>query len=292
MINYYKILGIENYASSEAVKEAYKTKIRKYHPDINPREEAKEIAKYLNLAKDHLTDETKKEAYDKELKLAYIVEINRLKNKPKQRVWDTLSVFERKQKIEEARELKAKLQYEESLNTYPLWMRFSASIAAIVLGLQFFYCNYILMHPGYETVIISLSLMLFVGGVAYFSNVFYQHFAYKAKERVVKFNYTLVTRLIFFLLIPLGIIAVINLSEYRKTYLLNNHFNYYQADILEDESKAATMVYTYEVDGVRYTKAERNALFWQKRYPNKKVVIKYAIPDPRITEIVRFKSLK
>ena len=292
MINYYKILGIENFASVNEVKEAYKTKIRQYHPDINPSEDAKEIAKYLNLAKDQLTEEAKKTAYDKELKLAYAIEINRLKNKPKQRLWDTLSVFERKQKIEEARELKAKLKYEESLKSYPLWMRFSASIAAILIGLQLFYSNYILMHPGYETVIISFSVMLFVGGVAYLSNVFYQHFAYKSKDHVVSFNYTMVTRLIFFLLIPLGIFAVINLSEYRKTYFLENNFDYYQADILEDESKGSMMVYTYEINGVRYTKAERNALFWQKRYPDKKLIIKYAIPDPRITQIVRFKSLE
>lgn len=292
MINYYKILGIDNFASVDEVKEAYKAKIRAYHPDINPSEDAQEIAKYLNLAKDHLADENKKQAYDKELKIAYALEISRLKNKPKQRVWDTLSIFERKQKIEKAKELKAKLKYEASLKRYPLWMRFSAGVAAMLLGLQLFYSNYILMHPGYETVIISLSIMLFIAGVAFFSNVFYQHFSFKSKDRVVNFNYTMVTRLLFFLLIPLGIIAVINLSEYQKEYLLKNNFSYYQADILEDESTASVMVYTYEINGIRYTKAERNSLFWQSHYPKRKLIIKYANPDPRITQTVQLKSLE
>ena len=40
MVNYYKILGLENYADAELIKRAYKDKIREFHPDINSSEDA------------------------------------------------------------------------------------------------------------------------------------------------------------------------------------------------------------------------------------------------------------
>lgn len=34
--NYYRILGIENSATSEEIRMAYKRLVRKYHPDLHP----------------------------------------------------------------------------------------------------------------------------------------------------------------------------------------------------------------------------------------------------------------
>mgnify|MGYP000332815599 FL=1 len=80
MVNYYKILGVENYASIAEVKLAYKAKIKIVHPDINPDPSAAEITQYLNQAKEHLVHPETKETYDRKLKLAYLLEIQRLHN--------------------------------------------------------------------------------------------------------------------------------------------------------------------------------------------------------------------
>ena len=83
MINYYKILGLENYASVADVKTAYKKLIKQYHPDVSSDSDAEEMTRYLNHAKEFLGNQASKENYDRQLKLAYLVEINRLKRQSK-----------------------------------------------------------------------------------------------------------------------------------------------------------------------------------------------------------------
>ena len=73
MINYYKILGLENYASVAVVKVAYKKLIKQYHPDVSSYPDAEEMTRYLNLAKDFLGSQESKDNYDRQLKLAYLI---------------------------------------------------------------------------------------------------------------------------------------------------------------------------------------------------------------------------
>ena len=68
MLNYYKILGLHDFATLAEVKKAYKQKIRLYHPDVNPSENAVEITQHLNTAKTILCDTIKKLKYDENLK--------------------------------------------------------------------------------------------------------------------------------------------------------------------------------------------------------------------------------
>ncbi|MFT6745283.1 MAG: DnaJ-class molecular chaperone, partial [Bacteroidia bacterium] len=98
MVNYYKILGLENYASVAEVKHAYKTKIKLFHPDVSTEPDAEEMTRYLNLAKEQLDTEENKTAYDRQLKLAYLIEIKRLHTgtkKPQKSYWRTLSKRDR-----------------------------------------------------------------------------------------------------------------------------------------------------------------------------------------------------
>ena len=65
-IDYYKVLGISRDADKDAVKKAYRKVARKYHPDLNPGDEAAEKKfKQANEAYQVLSDPEKRKKYDK-----------------------------------------------------------------------------------------------------------------------------------------------------------------------------------------------------------------------------------
>lgn len=64
-ITHYKILGIEPNATTEEINKAFKEKAKEYHPDKNGGvKAATDMFKYLNAAKDCLTDPDKRLEYD------------------------------------------------------------------------------------------------------------------------------------------------------------------------------------------------------------------------------------
>lgn len=66
-MNPYKVLEIHNSASKDEIRKAYRSLARKYHPDSNPgNKEAEEKFKEINDAYAILSDEQKKEQYDRE----------------------------------------------------------------------------------------------------------------------------------------------------------------------------------------------------------------------------------
>lgn len=65
-IDYYKILGLDQSASAEDIKKAYRKLARKYHPDLNPNDEsAKKRFQEINEANEVLSDPEKRKKYDK-----------------------------------------------------------------------------------------------------------------------------------------------------------------------------------------------------------------------------------
>ena len=67
-LNYYELLGVNENATKEEIKKAYKTQMKKWHPDINKSEEAPEMSIKLNEAKETLLDDDKRKAYDLSLR--------------------------------------------------------------------------------------------------------------------------------------------------------------------------------------------------------------------------------
>ena len=63
--DYYEILGVSRNANEEALKNAFRTLAKKYHPDVNPNDKsAEDKFKEINEAYGVLSDPKKKSEYD------------------------------------------------------------------------------------------------------------------------------------------------------------------------------------------------------------------------------------
>lgn len=64
-IDYYKVLEVAKTASEKDIKKAYRKLARKYHPDVNPKDEnAKKKFQEINEANEVLSDPEKRKKYD------------------------------------------------------------------------------------------------------------------------------------------------------------------------------------------------------------------------------------
>lgn len=64
-IDYYKILGVSKDASEKEIRNAYRKLARKYHPDLNPNDEAAKVKfQQINEANEVLSDPEKRKKYD------------------------------------------------------------------------------------------------------------------------------------------------------------------------------------------------------------------------------------
>ncbi|MGD8385691.1 MAG: DnaJ domain-containing protein [Desulfobacteraceae bacterium] len=64
MQDYYVVLGIGKGASLEKIKKAYRSVVKKHHPDVTPSQESKERFLKIREAYEILSDETKRRQYD------------------------------------------------------------------------------------------------------------------------------------------------------------------------------------------------------------------------------------
>jgi len=63
--DYYSILGVDRDATQEEIQKAYKSKAKKYHPDVSDAPDAEDRFKELNEAYQVLKDPEKREKYDR-----------------------------------------------------------------------------------------------------------------------------------------------------------------------------------------------------------------------------------
>lgn len=64
MKDYYKILGVPNTATQEEIKNAYRSLVKKYHPDINPDVNAVSMMQDINEAYEVLSNLASRQKYD------------------------------------------------------------------------------------------------------------------------------------------------------------------------------------------------------------------------------------
>ena len=63
--DFYEILGVSRDADEEEIQQAYRQKATEYHPDVSDDPNAEEKFKQIKKAKEVLTDEEKRQAYDR-----------------------------------------------------------------------------------------------------------------------------------------------------------------------------------------------------------------------------------
>lgn len=70
MKSYYKILGVDEKATQDIIKKSYRKLAKKYHPDTNPDNlEAEKHFKEVTEAYEVLSDEKKRQKYDRDVKM-------------------------------------------------------------------------------------------------------------------------------------------------------------------------------------------------------------------------------
>jgi molecular chaperone DnaJ len=63
--DFYDVLGVSEDATEEEINQAFRTKAAQYHPDVSDEPDAEEKFKKIKKAKEVLTDEEKRQAYDR-----------------------------------------------------------------------------------------------------------------------------------------------------------------------------------------------------------------------------------
>jgi len=87
-VNYYEVLGINPAAGAEEIKQAYRRKLKEWHPDKNAGRinEAEETTKILNCAYDVLSHPERRRQYDRMLRFTQGKDFSKILNEKE--FWD------------------------------------------------------------------------------------------------------------------------------------------------------------------------------------------------------------
>lgn len=290
LLNYYKILGLQNYAEIDEVKNAYRQKAKIYHPDLNNNANNTEIMKLLNEAYDHLETPQKKSTYDYKLKYALAYE-NIRKNRPKVvKPKSSPTYFDKakfkqmliqKSKYERLQELKA---FENKNQKFPYNFRLIGAIVLLLFGMQLFYSYYFVNELKSDFLLVFLGVLIIVLSCFAILSISYTIWRNKDLKSPLKFNYEKRIFIIFIALLIVPVLSIYSLNNYRKSYHLS-HFskivvgkiNYYES------IKHVAVVYEFKEKYYQKTfNLSKNSYY---SFADNWVLVKLSEADPRIATV-------
>jgi hypothetical protein len=186
----------------------------------------------------------------------------------------------------ENQKLKEKKIYESNLQKFPFMYRMALLASLIASGLTMIYMNYFVNLTGNEVFNFVCGMLIFMASCLLIADQTYKYYWFRSMDEAIKFNYEKwIGRSLLFVLF-LGPFVIFGVNQIRKSYLLDYEYELYAANINIRESSSQYIVYEYEIDDISYKKRVNLRMEEAYHLSKNKIIIKYVVSDPRISEIV------
>jgi curved DNA-binding protein CbpA len=190
LANHYQTLGLTHEASSDEIRDAYRSLAKKYHPDVSELPDSEDLFIEVTEAYEILSDPTKRRRYD----LTRHSPSPRMAGARKQKVYESYVEKQQESARKKAKEY-SKVKYQKFDHEYfdsvagfyfPKFLG-CAAIAILMLlacALILFLTVLIFGNSAITVLMVFILLMVLVAGTAYFSTMFDVWHNARQKQRV------------------------------------------------------------------------------------------------------------
>lgn len=218
MINYYKILGVKNFADFSEIRRAYLKLVKQHHPDLHPdKPDSTAIFQYLTEAHEVLSDPEKRRHYDNRLKSALYGFQEEVREDPRKKRREMIIRMREKALAKEL------FQFEQLNARFPLKWRIVLSILILIWGIQMIYSNWFPYMLDESKAHALIGFFILIAGVCWISNLYYRKNRIAFIKNRNKTPYTRNSMLLFAALLLGGFGSIGGLSKIRETYHLRHY---------------------------------------------------------------------
>jgi len=281
LINFYRILQVDDFSGINDVKRSYRRLAKKYHPDASSDPETSELFNLVNTAYSTLSDPRTKLRHDNELRQA--LEYDRSRRdldidseaiKAKQRQW-----AERQRRYETH-------TYALKDRAFPFKYRIAFALVCALWGLQLIYSHWFVNLETYSTWFLTAGITVFVGSSIFMLSSLFTYYRMRSIVENRPINYESISWSIFLGLFLAGPCLILGLNTIRKSYHLEKYGVVERAEITD--VRYSRVIYTFSPNGdERITKSgilKDGHIFDLNQHW---IMIKYSKADPRITRLVK-----
>ncbi len=282
--SFYKVLGLQDYASLTEVRRAFKQLAVRYHPDKNPgNRQAEEVFKEISNAYNVLGEAESKQHYD--IKLSGL---NMYLKENKEE-----DVEERRKKMREELLRRRKKRDEDkiiddwnSLNKgTPLWMRHLLNYALIATGAIFIFRNWFYTMETHAPAYVVFAIVFLIAGNVREQNLRYTHYLYR--ELKGELNFSIPKRIVRNLLIGIVIGAGSGIAgaHLMALYHFKNYSVITEAEIVVKYNGGWMYQYKYTVDGKDYHKPLPRRYIYRNK-PYEPLRVRYSSVNPVYAKLI------